>query len=821
MNNAFFCAAAATLVASVDAAKPWMDVSQTPKQRATALLAEMTLEEKISQTWSPYGTKSIGKYTKNGIGALSIGSTSNVTFEFTTFEDYITSNGNINGNGNTQTNNKGRQLPRSPAEVLQMRNLIQSQFVNQSRLHIPVSFNGECLHSGTSGGTVFPELVTQGCTWDVDLVQEIGAAIAVEARAVGVDVAFAPVINMWADSRFGRLQEGYSENPTLTAAYGAATTTGLQGVQPAGVWDYFNKSKLVALGKHYAAYGAANGGLNGGAAELSERTLREWYLRPWRAFAKAGGKGAMTSHNTILGQPAHANSYLVNDIFRKEYGFGDGVIISDCNDIEALLDFRVAANMSQAAAGALNGGVDWDLQCGGSSAYTTLDDAITAGMINTSTLDTVVLRVLQEKFALGLFDNPITDPSGLSHINSPEHVALALRAAEQGVVLLKNDGNLLPVGAPGQAATKYSAPDVAQRTVVKSIAVIGPIGDGDDSTPSLLGSYTQPPLDPNQTPSVFASLQSAFKGTVTYTKGASIETAETDGIPAAVAAAESAGLAVVVVGDSMKTCGEWGDRAELDLTGGQLALLEAVAATKTPTVLVLVTGRTATFGKNNAVLSNVSAIFSAFRPGQQGGVAIANLITGVANPSGKLAQNWVRAVGHVGSGASPWLQWRVGKWEANGRGSPDPDGRYYDNYQTIDGSASGVATPLFRLGEGMSYTTFTYAAMSATPTHGDADVSATVSVTVTNAGTVEGSEVVQVYVQDPIMTFVRPWKRLVAFKRVTIPAGQSLKVSLPITSDELAFHDDRMVLRVVPGEYTVSVGGDSVSDWENHAVVTI
>ena len=257
--------------------------------------------------------------------------------------------------------------PRPPAEVLSMRNNIQSQFVSKSRLHIPVSFNGECLHSGTSGGTVFPELVTQGQTWNVDLVQEIGAAIAVEARAVGVDVAFSPVINMWADSRFGRLQEGYSENPTLTAAFGVAMVTGLQGVQPAGVWQYFNKSKLVALGKHYAAYGAALGGLNGGAAELSERTLREWYLRPWRAFAKAGGKGAMTSHNTVLGQPAHANSYLVNDIFRKEYGFGDGVIISDCNDIEALLDFRVAANMSQAAAGALNGGVDWDLQCGGRS----------------------------------------------------------------------------------------------------------------------------------------------------------------------------------------------------------------------------------------------------------------------------------------------------------------------------------------------------------------------------------------------------------------------------------------------------------------------
>lgn len=527
----------------------------------------------------------------------------------------------------------------------------------------------------------------------------------------------------------------------------------------------------------------------------------------------------MTSHNTVLGQPAHANSYLVNDIFRKEYGFGDGVIISDCNDIEALLDFRVAANMSQAAAGALNGGVDWDLQCGGQSAYTTLNDSIVSGMTDTATLDTVVMRVLQEKFALGLFDNPITDPAGLSQINSPAHVALALKAAEEGVVLLKNDKQLLPV----VDTAKYSSSGGPFKEAVKSIAVIGPIGDGPDSTSALLGSYTQVPLDPNQVPSVFASLKAAFKGSVTYTKGASIETDETDGIQDAVAAADAADVAVVVVGDSQKTCGEWGDRADLDLTGGQMALLEAVAASKTPTVLVLVTGRTATFGKDNAVLQNVSAIFSAFRPGQEGGVAIANLITGAANPSGRLAQNWVRYVGHVGSGASPWLQWRVGKWEANTRGVPDPDGRYYNNYNSIPGSASGLATPLFRLGQGMSYTTFAYSDVTAraTPTAGDTGAAAVVTVTVKNTGAVEGAEVVQVYVQDPIMSFVRPWKRLVAFKRVTVPAGGSLAVSITISADELAFHDDSMVLRVVPGQYTVSVGGDSVSDWDNHVTMEI
>ena len=225
-----------------------------------------------------------------------------------------------------------------------------------------------------------------------------------------------------------RLQEGYSENPTLTTAYATAVVHGLQGTQPPGSWSYFNATKLVALGKHYAAYGAAQGGLNGGAAELSERTLREWYLAPWRAFAKAGGKALMTSHNSVLGQPMHANDYVTNSILRSEFGFGDGFILSDCNDVPALVSFRVAANISHAAGKGINGGVDLDLQCGAQSAYTALADAVADGTTTLAKVRQAARRVLLAKVALGLFDQPIVNASAAeASVNTAAHQARKCR----------------------------------------------------------------------------------------------------------------------------------------------------------------------------------------------------------------------------------------------------------------------------------------------------------------------------------------------------------------------------------------------------------
>ena len=723
--------------------------------RVADLLSKMTLQEKIVQTYAPYGAFDVEAFGATSVGMMSI-------------------------------NPATKCASCTPEQLVQARNKIQATLVNGSRLHIPGSFSQEALHSATKGGTVFPELVTQGSSWDPELVENIASAVAAEARMTGVDVAFSPVLNQWVDSRFGRLQEGFSENPTLTAAYAVAAANGFQGPQPAGKWAPMAQDKVVALGKHYAAYGAAIGGLNGAPAELSERTLREFFLKSWKAFAKAGGKGAMTAHNTVLDRPCHANPWLVNTVFREEFSFGDGIIVSDCNDIEALMDFRVAKDMPSAAAAALDGGVDLDLQCGSSSAYTSLSAAIGQKLVNETTVETAARRVLLEKMAVGLFDHPLTDETLVKGLNNPKHQALALQAAEEGIVLLINKP------PPGSHSSKPLLPLSA---MTKSIAVLGPNGGCSDleiaraltagkstmdadacaAGMNMLGSYTQYQYNPTgahpvSVPTAFEGLKAAFPdATVRYEAGANIGDTNTSRIGAAVALAKASDVAVVVLGDDLHTSSEWGDRDSLDLPGGQLQLLEAVVASGTPVVLVTVTGRTPTFGgPDNSVLANVTAMMSAFRPGQAGGTAIGNLIAGAASPSGKLGQSWVRSAGQAMSGAAPFLQWRVGKWVANSRSPPDPDGRVYDPYNTHAGAhptvrmvsfaggkdlsdelgagGSTEAEPLFRFGDGLSYTNFSYANVTVSALNPEAETVATLSVELTNTGERSGTEVVQVYV---------------------------------------------------------------------------
>jgi beta-glucosidase len=277
---------------------------------------------------------------------------------------------------------------------------------------------------------------------------------------------------------------------------------------------------------------------------------------------------------------------------------------------------------------------------------------------------------------------------------------------------------------------------------------------------------------------------------------------------AAVALAMQSDVIVAVLGDNSHSSSEWGDRDNLDLPGDQMALLNALAATGKPIVMVLVTGRTASFGTDNVVLANVSGIFSAFRPGQMGGVAIANLLTGKANPSGCLAQNWVRSAGQAMSGASPWLQWRVGKWVANHRSTPDPDGRVYDPYN------DGPATPLFHFGLGLSYTTFAMTGLKVTPMPAGPVVLG-IELSVSNTGKVAGTQVVQVYCIDPVTEYVRPWKRLLAFTRVTLAAGTTEAVKIEVSADQMSFQDDSSpagVWSVVDGEYEIRVGDSSVAD---------
>jgi len=307
--------------------RPWLARTLPISQRVELLLANLTVNQKIQQTYAVHSSESVARqFQQDGVGSVKFLS----AFD----EDLETS--------------------------IQKRNQLQSDFLAASG--IPISFINEGLHGGAPGGTIFPMPVNQGATWNRTLVRLIARAIAIEARAIGVDTVFAPVVNLWTDPRFGRLQEGYSENPFLTATLGMEAVLGLQHnvTTPS---DYLDNVSVASLGKHYAAYGAATGGLNGGPASVDRRMLFEVYLRPWSALASVGMRACMPAHNTVLGVPCHANEYLLKDVLRERFGFR-GVALSDCNDIGVLVDYRYAANASHAASLALKAGVDWDLQCG-------------------------------------------------------------------------------------------------------------------------------------------------------------------------------------------------------------------------------------------------------------------------------------------------------------------------------------------------------------------------------------------------------------------------------------------------------------------------
>jgi beta-glucosidase len=748
------------------------DKDVTVAQRVKKLLDSMSLDEKIAQTFAGHGPRDriLPTVQSVGIGAAKLSP--------------------ILGWGS-----------HTPVEMIRARNEIQKQALNSSG--IPISFFDEGDHGAVAGGTIFPMPVGQGSSWNVSLVKSIASAIAAEASAVGIDTLFAPVINMVVDPRFGRLQENFSENPILTKKLAVASVLGLQNSS--------DSSRIVAaVGKHFAAYGDASGGLNGGASTASERLLYDIYLRPWKAMARAGLKGLMPAHNTILHVPCHANVWLLNTTMRNAFQF-EGVMVSDCNDVAVLQDFRMASNISHAAAMALRAGVDWDLQCEQDPdkwAYNHLKEALQHGLITEHDINRAVTRVLTHKMELGLFDNrAFADETTADKVlDNAEHRKLALEAAEQSMVLLINRNETLPID--------FSS--------VNSIALLGPTASRagcncSEAVSSLMGDYS---FGGAHVVTLDEALQASFPSVrVNWARGGSASGPSTrtgvnqTEIDEAVALAQLADVTILVLGDVQGGCGEWGDRDSLDLQGSQLALLEAVAPVAKKTVVILVHGRPQTFGENNRVLSQVDAMFAAWRPGEEFGTAMVRLLNGQVSPSAKLSQSWPRAVGHVGSGSVPWLQEVKGKWISNKRGSMDEDGRRYNNYVS---SSSPDPTPLFYFGYGLSYTTFQYESMEVqTPRDTEnEDIIWEVKVTLSNMSNRDGVEIVQVYVKDPILPYVPFWKRLVGFTRCFVAARTTKSCIVVVTKEDLACYDpmakDKM--RVYGGTYQVRVGGSSNSD---------
>src|SRR5881398_2640461 len=637
--------------------------------------------------------------------------------------------------------------------------------VTESRLHIPLVFGQDVIHGYR---TIFPIPLGEVASWDPEAVEAAAHVAAREAAAAGVHWTFAPMVDIARDPRWGRIAEGSGEDPYLGSAMAAARVRGFQGSDPRA------PDAVLATVKHFAAYGGAEGGRDYNTVDLSERTLREVYLPPYHAAIDAGAGSVMTSFNEIGGIPSTASPWLMTTLLRREWGF-KGFVVSDWTAVAELLNHGVAGSRADAGKLALEAGVDMDMV---SRIYVSdLPALVRAGRIPVAVVNEAVRRVLRAKAALGLFDDPdhgATPERERAALLAPEHRQLARRVAEESIVLLRNEGQVLPLAAR-----------------VKTLAVIGPLAD---DNASALGSWPGRG-DPQDAVTPLAGIkQRAGSVSVVYAKGCGITDTSTAGFADAVAAAKQADVAVLVLGEAGDMSGEAASRADLDFPGVQERLLEAVQATGTPVVLVVNSGRPLTIAW---AAEHVPAIVESWFLGVETGPALAAVLFGDVSPSGKLPVTFPRAVGQI-----PLY------YNHKNTGRPTGPDKYTSKYTDLP------VTPLFPFGHGLSYTTFGYSDLRlSAPRIGPAGT-LKVSVTVTNTGAREGAEVVQLYVHDEVASVTRPVRTLAGFRRVSLKPGEARTVDFQLTPKELGLYNRDMKFVVEPGKFRVFVGGSSVGGLE-------
>ncbi len=637
--------------------------------------------------------------------------------------------------------------------------------VTDSRLHIPLIFGQDVIHGYR---TIFPIPLGEAASWDPEAVQAAAHVAAAEAAAAGLHWTFAPMVDIARDPRWGRIAEGSGEDPYLGSAMAAARVRGFQGADPRA------PDAVLATVKHFAAYGGAEGGRDYNTVDLSERTLREVYLPPYHAAIDAGAGSVMTSFNEIGGVPSTASPWLMTALLRREWGF-KGFVVSDWTAINELLNHGVAGSRADAGKLALEAGVDMDMV---SRIY--VDDLpalVRAGRIPVAVVNEAVRRVLRAKAALGLFDDPYhgaTVEHERAVLLAPEHRQLARRVAEESIVLLKNDGSVLPFGAQ-----------------VHTIAVIGPLAD---DKVSALGSWPGRG-DPQDAVTPLAGIKArAGSVNVVYAKGCGITDTTTAGFAEAVAAAKQADVAVLVLGEAGDMSGEAASRADIDLPGVQQQLLEAIHASGTRVVLVVMRGRPLTIPW---AAEHVPAIVESWFLGIEDGPALAAVLFGDVSPSGKLPVTFPRAVGQI-----PLY------YNHKNTGRPTGAEKYTSKYIDLP------VTPLFPFGHGLSYTTFGYSDLRLSAPRIPPTGTLRVSVTVTNTGTREGAEVVQLYVHDEAASVTRPVRQLAGFHRVSLKPGEPRTVEFQLTPKELGLYNKDMKFVVEPGKFRVFVGGSSVGGLE-------
>ncbi len=669
----------------------------------------------------------------------------------------------------------------NPQEAARATNAIQRYVVENTRLGIPLLFSEEAPHGHMAiGATVFPTAIGQASTWNPTLIQKMAGSIARETYAVGGKNGYGPVLDLARDPRWSRTEESYGEDPYLIGQMGRAMVSGFQGSQIGG------QDKIISTLKHFVAYAVPEGGHNGGSVSIGERSLLQSFLPPFEQAVRVGAGSVMTAYNSIDGIPCSSNSWLLNHVLREQWGF-KGFVVSDLLSISGLTGAHsTAVDAVDAGRQSLEAGLDVDLS--GSGYGENLHAAIREGLLDEQVLDRAVARLLYQKFALGLFENPYVDEKLVStKVGIIEHVDLARAVARESVVLLKNENGTLPL-------TK----------TLKRIAVIGPNAD---NIYNQLGDYTAPQPE-EKVKTVLDGIRAVVsnKTQIDYVKGCAIrDTTESD-VMAAVRAAEQADVTIVVLGGSsardFKTSyqatgaatvdsgakiisdmesGEGFDRSTLDLMGDQLTLLKKLHDLGKPVVLITIMGRPLNL---NWAAAHVPAIVNAWYPGQEGGLAIADVLFGDYNPAGRLPISIAKSVGQLPI--------------------------YYNhNKPNHHDYVESDSKPLYAFGYGLSYTTFDYSNLRIELDEEKEDFHATVRFTVTNSGPREGDEVVQLYVVDEVSSVVTPVKQLKRFERKNIKKGATHEFLFDLTKEDLKLWSSDRQWKTEKGAFTFLIGSSS------------
>jgi beta-glucosidase len=759
---------AARLCAQTSQTVPvYLDRTQPIERRVADLMSRMTLKEKVGQLNLPSGdADGLGRTIpekQEACRKLAAG----------TYNQQIGPACGFFSVANTL-------LHQGVKQQVDYFNAVQKIALAETRLKIPLLEDEEGTHGAMfSGATVFPEGLAIGSTFDMPVVRAIYAAAAQEARAVGIHVLSTLVLELDRDPRMGRNAEGYTEDPYLGSQIARSIVEAAQGT------NLDAPDKVIALMTDFPTQSEPMGGLERGAIELSERYIREIILPPWIAAFHAGALGVMAGYPEVDDVPVHSSVKWLTDVLRHQLGF-KGIVMSEGDGFETLIYENIVPTQKQAGALALRAGVDLDITY--EPAYMRpLIENVEEGRVPVALVNRAVQRVLRMKFKLGLFDHPYVDVNrAVSIVHSQAHQELALRAAREGIVLLKNERNLLPL-----------------KKDLKSIAVIGP--DADNKW-NQLGDYT-PEVVPQHVTTVLEGIKSDVSPSthVTYVKGCGVLGDDESGIPAAVQAAKSANIAILVVGEQYswgrevssnleeETDGEGADVASLELTGVQQDLLKAVYATGTPTVVVLINGRPLS---TRWTAAHVPAIVEAWEPGERGGKAVADVLFGNYDPSGRLAITIPRGVGQL----PDYYDYK-------------PSKAYWINHgwTNVHGYVGIPGTPLYPFGYGLSYTHFAYSNLRIDPSQILAEGKTQVSVDVENMGSRAGVETVELYVHERYAPVSTPVKQLRGFERVALAPGEKKTVMFTLGPKDLQLLDRSNHWVVVPGTFDVMIGKSSAS----------